>query len=267
MKTYITEGVGTFFLSLVLYAMMNVMGAQVELYLMLSLLLVVIVYAGYGNSHADYNPIISVARRITGDYTSVQLWKYVLAQCVWALVWVSIMSGILGEVVLPHHQGLSGGMLFVLIVVCSLFFAYIVLHATTRETKYHGDLFSVMIGLGFFLTLLFGGTYTGSIFNPALEISSVVVSVVRHGLTIQVDGWEKVSTYRWKSYPLEWDRVSSAYQATQREWSQVVETATLRHFRIYLLAPLVWWFWWGALFMVMQGRPFPLHLSIGLGDE
>lgn len=271
MKTYITEGVGTFFLALALYAIVSMWTDSLGLYILMALTLVVLVYSGFQVSHADYNPIVSLARWVTGDYTVSQLWKYLVAQCIGSMVWVVIMATVTDTTILPYGQDIWGGMLFVILVVCAVFFSYIVLHSTKTAQQHHGGFFSIIIGIGFFLTLLFGTTYTWSIFNPALELSSAVTSIIRHGVTVQVDQWEKITSYQWKTYTKKelsnsTSSFSDSYQSNNTSlW--LSKKITFRHFWIYLLAPLVWGVWWWILFLLVQGRPLPLHLSVVFDDE
>jgi glycerol uptake facilitator-like aquaporin len=255
MKIYISEGVGTFFLALALYATVSMWVDSSTLYVLLALVLTVLVYSRNKTSNADYNPIISIARRITGEYTSTQLRKYVTAQCIGSVVWILLMASLTDITVMPYSQNIWWGLLFLGIVVCAIFFSYSTLHATMRERQYRGDLFSIIIGISFFLTLLFGASYTWSIFNPALEVSSTMVAVIRHGATIQLDSWTQVRSYQPQEH---------IYNTTDRllwisSWKSALK---LHHFRIYLLAPLVWGVWWWVLFMLAQWRPFPVHLSL-----
>ncbi len=185
MKKYLTEFIGTLFLTLVFVLTKN-NGTGDMAPLAIGATLMALVYAGGHLSGGHYNPVITLAMLMRGKVERGDAIYYIVAQMAGALIAAFLSAFLL------HCQGNVDIRPIQHIVLCSLLaevlgtfaLAYVVLNVmTTRSNSGHSH---DGLAIGFALTAMMYtfGSITGGVFNPALALG---ISLT--GMSLWSDVW------------------------------------------------------------------------------
>lgn len=170
MKKYIVEGIGTYFLVLII----GLTGNPIAIGIGLSIL----VYMGGHISGAHYNPAVSLAMIIRGEISVGECLKYVLSQCIGALAaaYSIILLGTDALSVVSKTDSMSSFFLAEIIFTFLLVFVIlnVATHPDTKNNQYYGLAIGLTVAAGAFSV----GEISGGVFNPAVSFGPSVLSII-----------------------------------------------------------------------------------------
>ena len=170
MKKYIVEGIGTYFLVLII----GLTGNPIAIGIGLSIL----VYMGGHISGAHYNPAVSLAMIIRGEISVGECLKYVLSQCIGAVAaaYSIILLGADALAVVSKTDSMTSFLLAEIIFTFLLVFVIlnVATHPDTKNNQYYGLAIGLTVAAGAFSV----GEISGGVFNPAVSFGPSVLSII-----------------------------------------------------------------------------------------
>lgn len=174
MSSYLTEAIGTFFL--VLTIGLAVLSGNPLAPLAIGAILMVMVYMGGHISGAHYNPAVSVAALIGGKMDRRDLFPYIVAQLVGAMLASFSVLIILGQTFVPS-PGVDAGILSVL--MSEIFFAFavvlVVLNVAMNDATAGNSFYGAAIGFVVMAGIFAVGDVSGGVFNPAVGVGFILI--------------------------------------------------------------------------------------------
>ena len=170
MKKYIVEGIGTYFLVLII----GLTGNPIAIGIGLSIL----VYMGGHISGAHYNPAVSLAMIIRGEISVGECLKYVLSQSIGAVAaaYSIILLGADALAVVSKTDSMTSFFLAEIIFTFLLVFVIlnVAAHPDTKNNQYYGLAIGLTVAAGAFSV----GEISGGVFNPAVSFGPSVLSII-----------------------------------------------------------------------------------------
>ena len=170
MKKYIVEGIGTYFLVLII----GLTGNPIAIGIGLSIL----VYMGGHISGAHYNPAVSLAMIIRGEISVGECLKYVLSQTIGAVAaaYSIILLGADALAVVSKTDSMTSFFLAEIIFTFLLVFVIlnVATHPDTKNNQYYGLAIGLTVAAGAFSV----GEISGGVFNPAVSFGPSVLSII-----------------------------------------------------------------------------------------
>ena len=174
MKKYIVEGIGTYFLVLII----GLTGNPIAIGIGLSIL----VYMGGHISGAHYNPAVSLAMIIRGEISVGECLKYVLSQCIGAIAaaYSIILLGADALAVVSKTDSMTSFFLAEIIFTFLLVFVIlnVATHPDTKNNQYYGLAIGLTVAAGAFSV----GEISGAVFNPAVSFGPSLLSIINPDL-------------------------------------------------------------------------------------
>tara|TARA_Y100000590_G_scaffold24253_2_gene27597 strand:- start:8538 stop:9182 length:645 start_codon:yes stop_codon:yes gene_type:complete len=174
MSSYLTEAIGTFFL--VLTIGLAVLSGNPLAPLAIGAILMAMVYMGGHISGAHYNPAVSVAALIGGKMDRRDLFPYIVAQLVGAMLASFSVLIILGQTFVPS-PGVDAGILSVL--MSEIFFAFavvlVVLNVAMNDATAGNSFYGAAIGFVVMAGIFAVGDVSGGVFNPAVGVGFILI--------------------------------------------------------------------------------------------
>jgi len=174
MSSYLTEAIGTFFL--VLTIGLAVLSGNPLAPLAIGAVLMAMVYMGGHISGAHYNPAVSVAALIGGKMDRRDLFPYIVAQLVGAMLASFSVLIILGQTFVPS-PGVDAGILSVL--MSEIFFAFavvlVVLNVAMNDATAGNSFYGAAIGFVVMAGIFAVGDVSGGVFNPAVGVGFILI--------------------------------------------------------------------------------------------
>ncbi len=188
MKKYISEFVGTCFLTLLACGVAVIVGCDTSAGIIATSLAfgLVIVAGAYsiGNvSGCHINPAVSLGMYVSGKMKLSECVKYMIAQVLGALIGSLLLGFILGSFdalganayggVLPN--GMEVTILIAFVVETLLTFIFVTTILGVTDKKENGHVTGIVIGLTLTLVHLFGIPVTGTSVNPARSLAPALL--------------------------------------------------------------------------------------------
>jgi aquaporin Z len=172
MKYYLTEFIGTLFLTLTV----TLAGRSDLAPLAIASVLMILVYAGGYISGAHYNPAVTFALALTRNYPKVSIRGYILAQIAGSVVGALIATGMAGEILAPVPTAPIIFAALIAEIVFTMLLCYTVLHtAAGREpNQYYG----LAIGAVLIVAAVIAGPISGAVLNPAIGVGAFITQVL-----------------------------------------------------------------------------------------
>ena len=176
MKKYVAEFVGTCILTLIACGVAVVTRADlVATSLAFGLVIVAMAYSIGNVSGCHINPAVSFGMFIAGKMKLDELWKYVVAQVLGAILGSCLLGVCLeGFDALGANGYADGKMWIALLVEVILTFIFVSTILGVTDKKENGHATGVIIGLTLTLVHLFGIPFTGTSVNPARSIAPAI---------------------------------------------------------------------------------------------
>ncbi|HWP41250.1 MAG TPA: aquaporin [Tepidisphaeraceae bacterium] len=189
LRACVTEFIGTFFL--VFTIGMVIRGGTTDEPLLLAPLaiggvLMVMVYMGGHISGGHYNPAVSLAARLRGKLSSMDLICFWIAQILGALVAALLVYCILSKTFAPAPApavGIARALLIEFVFTFAL--ALVVLNTATAPRTEGNSYFGLAIGFTVVVGAIAGGGISGGAYNPAVAIGPVLVDALLGGGTLR----------------------------------------------------------------------------------
>lgn len=188
MKKYISEFVGTLFLTLLACGVAVIVGCDtasgvVATALAFGLVIVAMAYSIGNVSGCHINPAVSIGMFVAGKMELKECVKYVISQFLGALAGSALLGVCLGsfEKLGANSYGgvLSNGMeviiLIAIIVEVLLTFVFVTTILGVTDKKENGHVTGIVIGLTLVLVHLFGIGITGTSVNPARSFAPALL--------------------------------------------------------------------------------------------
>lgn len=172
MNKYLTEGIGTFFLTLSV-VILNGKNNATDAAFAVGGTLLALTYAFGPVSGAHFNPAISIAMLIRGKIERLDLPYYLLAQVVGAVL-ASLMASFLvrcagvTEMPLRHIDPICA---LVAEFMGAFLLSSVFLQVNSSRASAGNPYFGLAIGMALLAGMLIFGNLSGGIFNPAVAIS------------------------------------------------------------------------------------------------
>jgi len=178
MKKYITEGIGSFFYTFIVWMTIPtgfVTGAGMMTRLSIGISFAILVYAGASISGAHYNPAITLAAWVQKRISSKEGFIYVFFQLLGALLAAFVVVNLLKLEQLPQEaKPLTNGIKALVSEILGTFLlAFVYLKVITK--KLDNSYYGLAIGLTITVMAYSVGTISGGVFNPIIFISGVII--------------------------------------------------------------------------------------------
>ena len=188
MKKYISEFVGTLFLTLFACGVAVIVGCStaagiVATALAFGLVIIASAYSIGNVSGCHINPAVSVGMYVSGKMELKECVKYIVAQILGAFAGSALLGVCLGSFenlganafggVLPN--GMEVTMFIALLVEILLTFIFVTTILGVTDKKENGHVTGIVIGLTLTLVHLFGIPVTGTSVNPARSLAPAVL--------------------------------------------------------------------------------------------
>ena len=180
MPKYLTEFIGTFFLTLT--ACLTVTEGRTAPALAIGCSLMVMVYMGGHISGAHYNPAVSLALFLRKKFPSSDFLPYVVSQVLGAIAaaWVSYF--LLGKTIpVAPAEGVSALTAVLVEAIFTFALALTVLNVACSEKTKGNSFYGLAIGLTIFFAAFAGGPISGGAFNPAVGTGPNVINALFSG--------------------------------------------------------------------------------------
>ena len=170
MKKYIVEGIGTYFLVLII----GLTGNPIAIGIGLSIL----VYMGGHISGAHYNPAVSLAMIIRGEISVGECLKYVLSQCIGAVAaaYSIILLGADALAVVSKTDSMTS--FFLAEIIFTFLLVFVILNVATHPDTKNNQCYGLAIGLTVAAGAFSVGEISGGVFNPAVSFGPSVLSII-----------------------------------------------------------------------------------------
>lgn len=177
MHKALVEGLGTFFLVLVIGLSVIAPGAGAMAPLAIGAALMVLVYAGGPISGAHYNPAVTLAATLAGKCEWKDTGSYMIAQVIGAVL-ASAYVGLLkpDSLSVPMQPAILPALLAELAFTFLL--AYVVLNVTTTKKSAGNSYFGLAIGFTVMAAAYAVGNISGGAFNPAVAVGVTLMNLV-----------------------------------------------------------------------------------------
>jgi aquaporin Z len=174
------EGLGTFFLVLVIGLTVIEPGAGAMAPLAIGAILMVMVYAGGPISGAHYNPAVTLAVWLRGKCAAKDVPGYMGAQVAGAAL-AALLAGYLkgGSSVEAMRPAVVPALLVELAFTFAL--AYVVLNVATTKKAAGNSYFGLAIGLTVMAGAYAAGSISGGVFNPAVAVGLTLMGLSSAG--------------------------------------------------------------------------------------
>ena len=182
MPKYLTEFIGTFFLTLT--ACLTVTGDRPIPALAIGCSLMIMVYMGGHISGAHYNPAVSLALLLRKKFPSSDFVPYVISQLLGATAAAYVAYLVLGKTVAVAPGSSINA--FTAILVEALFtfaLALTVLNVACAEKTKGNSYYGLAIGFTIVVAAFAGGWISGGAFNPAVGTGPTVINALFGGGT------------------------------------------------------------------------------------
>jgi glycerol uptake facilitator-like aquaporin len=174
MKKYLIEGIGTFFLVLVIALSSNPIA--------IGAILVALVYMGGYISGAHYNPAVTLAIWMQGKLKAREAQRYMGAQMIGAFLAALTFFVIKGKVfVAGPGAGVSFGTAVLVELLLTFILVSVVLHTATTPKTEGNDYYGLAIGLTVMGIAFTGGSISGGAFNPAVGVAPLLFNIANLG--------------------------------------------------------------------------------------
>lgn len=177
MNKYITELLGTFFLTLVAALTGNPLA--------IGAVLMVVIYMGGHVSGAHYNPAVSLGVFIRGKMEAKNLMPYVIFQIVGAFLAALVYNLIIEKTTAPAP---GPGMVVWKAVAAEILFTallvLVVLNVATAKSTAGNQYFGLAIGFTVMASAFAVGPISGAAFNPAVAIGLVAMDAIKGGSSL-----------------------------------------------------------------------------------
>ena len=181
MRKLLVEGIGTFFLVLVIGLTGIAPGAGAMAPLAIGAMLMVMVYAGGPISGGHYNPAVTLAVWLRGRCQATEVLWYSVAQVAGAVL-AALVVGFCkpGSLVTAMQPAVWPALLVEAMLTFAL--AYVVLQVATTKQAVGNSYFGLAIGMTVMAAAYAGGNISGGVLNPAVAIGITVMglSAVSH---------------------------------------------------------------------------------------
>lgn len=176
MREALVEGIGTFFLVLVIGLTAITPGAGVMAPLAIGMMLMVMVYAGGHVSGAHYNPAVTLAAWMRGALEASRVPAYMGSQVLGAILAVAIAKVCKpGGYAAPGHLDVLPALLVETLFTFAL--AFVVLNVATAKKTAGNSYFGLAIGCTVMAAAYAGGSISGGAFNPAVAIGITLLGL------------------------------------------------------------------------------------------
>lgn len=161
MKRLLMELLGTFFFVLTVAITGNALAAGA--------MLMAWIYIGMYVSGGHYNPLVSLAVKLTGRLSWHEMVYYWAAQILGGIAAYTVASAVLNRLSLPHPDAelLPA---FIFEVLLAFVFGLVVLVVATSNKYKDSSIFGFAIGFTLFALSAVGGPISGGLFNPAIAL-------------------------------------------------------------------------------------------------
>ncbi len=170
MNKYIIEGIGTFFLCLVVALTGNPIA--------IGAVLCAMVYMGGYISGGHYNPAVTLAVWIRGKIEAREAKMYAISQVVGAIIAALVYFTIKSSTFVPT-PGKNVDFIASLLVEILFTFALAttVLHTATSDKTKNNQYYGLAIGLTLMAGAFAGGAISGGVYNPAIGLGTILVDL------------------------------------------------------------------------------------------
>lgn len=173
----LVEGLGTFFLVLVIGLSVIAPGAGAMAPLAIGAALMVLVYAGGPVSGAHYNPAVTLAATLAGKHDRKDALPYMLAQLVGAVL-ASVFVGFLKPANLSVPMAPQPVPALLAELAFTFLLAYVVLNVSTTKKSAGNSYFGLAIGFTVTAAAYAVGNISGGAFNPAVAVGVTLMDLV-----------------------------------------------------------------------------------------
>ena len=176
MQKLLVEGIGTFFLVLVIGLTAIAPGAGAMAPLAIGAILMVMVYAGGPISGAHYNPAVTLAAWLRGVCKPADVPGYVVTQMIGAsaaALAVTVCKP--GSTVVALQPEVVPALVAELLFTFAL--AYVVLQVTTAKRTAGNSYFGLAIGFTVMAGAYAVGNISGGVFNPAVAVGITLMGL------------------------------------------------------------------------------------------
>ena len=172
----IVEGIGTFFLVLVVGLTVIVPGAGAMAPLAIGTILMVMVYAGGHLSGGHYNPAVTLAVWLRGTCETNDVLPYMGAQVAGATI-AAFLVGVCkrGSAITAMQPDVVPALLIELALTFAL--AYVVLSVATAKKTAGNAYFGLAIGSTVMAGASAAGNISGGVFNPAVAVGITLMGL------------------------------------------------------------------------------------------
>lgn len=172
MKKYIIEGIGTFFLVLVV----GLSGNPIAIGVVLTSL----VYMGGYISGANYNPAVTLALWVSKKTTSAIAIRYMLAQLLGALAASLAYFIIRSSYFIPAiGHGVNFMQALLVEILFTFLLASVVLHVAATDKTKGNNYFGIAIGFALLAGAMAGGPISGGAYNPAVGVGPLLFDIAQ----------------------------------------------------------------------------------------
>ncbi len=176
MRNWLVEGIGTFFLVLVIGLTVIEPGAGAMAPLAIGAILMVMVYAGGPISGGHYNPAVTLAAWLRGACKASDVPGYVAAQVVGASFAAAVVDLCKpGSTVQVASLDLFAA--FVAELAFTFALAYVVLNTATAKRTAGNSYFGLAIGFTVMAGAYAAGNISGGVFNPAVAVGLTLMGL------------------------------------------------------------------------------------------
>jgi len=188
MKKYISEFVGTMFLTLLACGVAVVIGCDtvagvIATSLAFGLVIVAMAYSIGNVSGCHINPAVSIAMLVAGKMKTNECIKYIISQFLGALAGSLLLAFCLGSFTALGANGYGGLLtngfevtsLVAIVVEILLTFVFVTTILGVTDKKENGHATGIVIGLTLVLVHLFGISFTGTSVNPARSFAPALL--------------------------------------------------------------------------------------------
>lgn len=180
MPKYLTEFIGTFFLTLT--ACLTVTGERPTPALPIGISLMVMVYMGGHISGGHYNPAVSLALFLRKKFPSSDFLPYVIAQVLGATVAAWVAYAVLGKTLaVAPGEGVSALTAVAVEAIFTFALALTVLNVACSEKTKGNSFYGLAIGFTIVFAAFAGGWISGGAFNPAVGTGPNVINALFGG--------------------------------------------------------------------------------------
>ncbi|PKQ44549.1 MIP/aquaporin family protein [Confluentibacter flavum] len=178
MKKYITEFIGSFFYTFIVWMTIPtgfVTGAGMMTRLSIGISFAILVYAGASISGAHYNPAITLAAWVQKRVSSKEGLIYIFFQLLGAVLAALVVVKLLKTEQLPQEASpLQNGIKALISEILGTFLlAFVYLKVITK--KLDNSYYGLAIGLTITVMAYSVGTISGGVFNPIIFVSGAII--------------------------------------------------------------------------------------------